>query len=175
VLINNTVAMDNLQLYYVQQAETNPVQALNHIEQSGSNSASALDDSRPQKTVEACDFESALPDDTFATYPEACKHVLSRVTSKIPLRILESSIPDAGNGLFVTKDVPAGEDMFTSQPLVNLVETNSKETCDYCLMRPYGILHPDGYFRDLKPATGKLSMCNRCRTCCYYSGEIGPP
>jgi hypothetical protein len=139
--------MDN-----VQQVESGPDLAKNRAAQSEPSPALALDDSTQQETVEGYDaIESTCPSDTFATNPEAFGHIMSRVTSKVPLQILESSIPDAGYKLFVGEDIPAGEDVFTSQPLVNFVNMLRKETCDYCLARPYTTVSPDGALQNSRP------------------------
>jgi hypothetical protein len=160
----------------LQQDEISPGMAQNLGAQSETSSALAQDDSKQQETVEGCDAtdssEGAHPDDTFANHPEAFEHIMSRVTSSVPLQILESSIPDAGYGLFLREDISAGEDVLTSQPLVNHVNFVRDKTCDYCLMRPCKDLPPGGSFRESMPKSdNKLLTCINCKTC-YYCSKV---
>jgi hypothetical protein len=62
-----------------------------------------------------------------------CKQLLDTITATVPLQILPSKIPGTGTGLFVTKDIEAGDEIFRSEPLVKCVEDGKQSAvCDYC-------------------------------------------
>lgn len=103
--------------------------------------------------------------------PKLCAHILSSVEkSSVPLTIDASSIPNAGSGLFVVKDIAAGSDIFRTQPLLMVCEGNSSGICDYCFRNKHSSIHPDGRF-NLESESGRfiLSACTRCKNVEYCS------
>lgn len=103
--------------------------------------------------------------------PKLCEHILNGVTtSTVPLRIGPSSIPNAGSGLFVENEVPAGSEIFRSQPLLLVCEGNNNGICDYCLRNNNSSIHPDGRFYEPGERENvKISVCTRCKFTQYCS------
>ena len=72
--------------------------------------------------VAAENFEECQPADVSDKVPFIYKEIPSRVNGKIPLRVEESKIPGAGRGVFILKDVKAGELIFSiARPLLSIV------------------------------------------------------
>jgi SET and MYND domain-containing protein len=73
-----------------------------------------------------------------------CSYLLSTVKAPAgALKIRQSTIPDSGSGLFTTRDLAAGELIFTSVPLVLCAEVGeSKEACDFCFQQRRRAIHP---------------------------------
>jgi hypothetical protein len=97
-----------------------------------------------------------------------CSYILS--TAKAPagaLKILESTIPDSGSGLFTTRDLAAGELIFTSVPLVLCAEVGElKEACDFCFQQRRRAIHP---VEDRLAHPGEtLPDVHKCKGCNLY-------
>lgn len=73
-----------------------------------------------------------------------CSYILSTVKAPAgALKIGESTIPNSGSGLFTTRDLAAGELIFTSVPLVLCGEVGeSKVACDFCFQQRRRAIHP---------------------------------
>lgn len=101
-----------------------------------------------------------------------CTQVLETVTAAVPLRILPSNIPGAGTGLFVTKDVGYGEEIFRSDPLVNCVNNEMQSlVCDYCYAYQESKVLSSGRFRTTNDSKLEIMACNGCRVC-YYCSKV---
>lgn len=97
-----------------------------------------------------------------------CNYILSTV--KAPegaLKIGESTIPESGSGLFTTRDLAAGELIFTSVPLVLCSEVGDKmEACDFCFQQRRRVIHP---VEDRLVHTGEaLPDVYKCKGCNLY-------
>lgn len=105
--------------------------------------------------------------------PELCDHILSTVEgSSVRLRIAESAIKNAGSGLFAVDDVPAGGEIFRSQPLLIVSEGNNSGLCDYCLASTFSAVAPNGKFYMGDGDEGdraKLQACLGCHAVQYCS------
>ena len=102
-----------------------------------------------------------------------CTKLLDSVTAAVPLQILPSKIPGAGTGLFVTRDVDFGEEIFRSCPVVSCVEEGMyKFVCDYCYAYSKSSIRPSG--RLLNPEDPKLDDLKACGGCrmCYYCSKV---
>lgn len=99
---------------------------------------------------------------------ELCTRLIENVTAAAPLQILPSKI--SGTGLFTTKDIAAGEEIFVSNPLVNCVEAGEHgSVCDYCFANSNGRVHSDGRFRKEEDEMLDVKLCFACRACGYCS------
>jgi hypothetical protein len=106
-----------------------------------------------------------------------CTKLLESVTAAVPLQILPSKIPGAGAGLFVTRDVDVGEEIFRSCPVVNCVDNKmQKLVCDYCYAYSESSIHPSGRFLTSNdPKLAQMMACNGCKVCYYCSKVITEP
>ncbi|KAH6606498.1 hypothetical protein Trco_005651 [Trichoderma cornu-damae] len=101
-----------------------------------------------------------------------CEYILSTVQApEGSLSIQESTIPNAGSGLFTTRDLAEGELIFTSVPLVLCAEVGEgTEACDFCFQQRRRVFHPaeDRFLApgEILPA---LEVCNGCRMYQYCS------
>jgi hypothetical protein len=112
-------------------------------------------------------LKSALHEDQ-----ELCTQLLTTIEEAVPLRILKSSISGAGAGLFGTKDVDFGCEIYRSTPLVNCVEINvQKQVCDYCYLYTESMVLPSDRFRTGKELKATVNACNECKVC-YYCSKI---
>ena len=101
-----------------------------------------------------------------------CSQLLKTITAAIPLQIQSSKIPGAGNGLFVTKDVNCGEEIFRSDPLVNCVGDGMHNlVCDHCYAYQESMIHPSGRFRSAEDAALEMKACGGCKVC-YYCSKV---
>jgi hypothetical protein len=67
-------------------------------------------------------FEECQPADVSDKVPFIYKEIPSRVNCKIPLKVEKSKIPGAGRGVFILKDVKAGDLIFSiDKPLLSIV------------------------------------------------------
>lgn len=107
--------------------------------------------------------------------PKLCDHILSSVKdTSVQLKIASSSIPNAGSGLFVANDVAAGSEIFRTQPLLMVCESNKSGICDWCFTNENSSLRPDGQFHIAgKDKRVQLSSCKRCKMVEYCS-KVGP-
>ncbi|KAH8128415.1 hypothetical protein FP744_10008694 [Trichoderma asperellum] len=102
---------------------------------------------------------------------ELCSYILN--TIKAPdgaLKIRESTIPGSGSGLFTTRDVAAGELIFTSVPLVLCSEVGEQmEACDFCFQQRRRVIHPveDRLLHpgEVMPDVYKCKGCNLYQYC----------
>ncbi|EPE31989.1 SET [Glarea lozoyensis ATCC 20868] len=78
-----------------------------------------MEDEAPLLVDISSGFKEDSTPSSSPSHDEICKYILSRATLTAPLQILESSIPSAGLGLFATEDIPAAQDIFTSQPFMS--------------------------------------------------------
>jgi hypothetical protein len=68
------------------------------------------------------DRDERKPVDVSDKLPFLYKEIPSRVNCKIPLSVEKSKIPGAGRGVFIHKEVKAGELIFSiDQPLLSIV------------------------------------------------------
>jgi hypothetical protein len=107
-----------------------------------------------------------------------CTLLLNSVTAAVPLQILPSKIAGAGTGLFVTRDVDIGEEIFRSRPVVNCVDTKiQKLVCDYCYNYSESSMHPsEGRFLTPEdPHLKSMMACSGCRVCYYCTKVITWP
>jgi len=99
---------------------------------------------------------------------ELCSYLIKKITSTVPLQILTSKI--SGSGLFTTQDIPAGEEIFVSTPLVNTVEDGKHgSVCDYCFATSNGRVHPAGHFRKEGDEMPDVKVCVGCKAVGYCS------
>lgn len=105
--------------------------------------------------------------------PGLCDHILRSVSSStVPLEIGLSSIANAGSGLFVLNPVPAGSEIFRSDPLLLVCDGNNKGICDYCFRNNNSSVHPDGRFFDPGEKDKiKIMACTRCE-CAQYCSKV---
>ncbi|KAL7792962.1 3-hydroxyanthranilic acid dioxygenase domain-containing protein [Trichoderma ceciliae] len=97
-----------------------------------------------------------------------CNYILSTVQApEGSLNIQESTIFDAGSGLFTTRDLADGELIFTSVPLVLCSEVGEgMEACDFCFQQRRRVFHPVED-RLLTPAE-VLPTLQACKGCHMY-------
>ncbi|KAH7117606.1 hypothetical protein B0J11DRAFT_467994 [Dendryphion nanum] len=99
-----------------------------------------------------------------------CTQLLETVTAIVPLKISPSKIPGAGAGLFTTKEIEEGEEIFQSQPLVNCVDREKHEIiCDYCFTSKESKITLTGRFRTTTDSEITLMTCSGCKLCRYCS------
>ncbi|KAI3395143.1 hypothetical protein diail_1758 [Diaporthe ilicicola] len=104
--------------------------------------------------------------------PELCDHILGCVAkSDVLLHIGPSMIPNAGSGLFAVNDIPAGSDIFRSQPLIMVAESVHKGVCEFCFLNSNSSVNSNGHFYtdsedDPRP---RITACGACRVACYCS------
>lgn len=102
--------------------------------------------------------------------PKLCDYILSRVEGTgLALRIGPSSIPEAGSGLFAVNDIPAGSDIFRSQPLLVVCESALDGICDWCLLNRNSSVHHDSRFYTTEDRKPELAPCSRCKVAQYCS------
>ncbi|MCJ1250976.1 hypothetical protein MMC30_008206 [Trapelia coarctata] len=103
-----------------------------------------------------------------------CAQLLNTIATTPPLQILPSKITGAGSGLFTTKDVEEGEEIFQSEPLVNCVMSSMERlVCDYCYKNHNSGIDPSGRFRTLTDHNPNMKACSGCRAC-YYCSRTSP-
>ena len=101
-----------------------------------------------------------------------CTQLLKTITTAIPLQILPSKIPGAGAGLFVTRDLDDGEEIFRSDPLVNCVENGMQSrVCDSCYDYKGSNIHPSGRFWKAEDIELDMKACGGCKVC-YYCSKV---
>lgn len=120
-------------------------------------------------------FVIAMADDKKPIHGQSslCDHLLRSVSSSsVPLRIGLSSITNAGSGLFVGEKVPAGTEIFRSEPLLLVCDDRNKGTCDYCFRDNNSLVHPDGHFFNPGEREDiKTLACTRCK-CAQYCSKV---
>ena len=101
-----------------------------------------------------------------------CTQLLNTITAAIPLQILPSKIKGAGAGLFTTKDVDYGEEIFRSGPVINCVEDGKQNiVCDNCYAYRESKVHLSGRFRAAEDPKLEMKACNGCKVC-YYCSKV---
>ncbi|KAH6614323.1 hypothetical protein C7974DRAFT_74191 [Boeremia exigua] len=96
--------------------------------------------------------------------------LLDSISAATPLQILPSKIKGAGTGLFTTKDVENGEEIFRSCPVVNCVmDGMQKLVCDNCYAYQDSKVIPSGRFRKAGEPKLEMKACKGCSVCYYCS------
>jgi hypothetical protein len=108
-----------------------------------------------------------------------CKYILSRVLKTVSLDIRKSTLPGAGSGLFTTVDLKPGQQIYTSTPLVAVVNSGlEKAVCDNCYRTRVGHLPriaEDGTLCfDAEREEAPYIPCPTCHIC-YYCDEVRVP
>lgn len=104
--------------------------------------------------------------------PKLCDHILSRVSkSNVSLRIGPSPISKAGSGLFTVNDIPAGTEIFRTDPLITVSESVHRGICDFCFLNRDTSVNEQGRFysstvEDVRP---EITRCGACRVARYCS------
>lgn len=98
-----------------------------------------------------------------------CRFLLSTVTTSRNLELRESDIPDAGTGLFSAQEIPTGEEIFRSNPLVNCRDYRITDTCDVCFKSTNSSVHNDGRFYGVDDEEPTMKACSGCRVARYCS------
>lgn len=120
----------------------------------------------------AASFASASLKSALHEDQELCTQLLTTIEEAVPLRILKSLISGAGTGLFVTKNVEYGCEIYRSTPLVNCVEMDVKnQVCDYCYICTESKLLPSDRFRTGMEPKATVNACNGCNVC-YYCSKV---
>lgn len=111
--------------------------------------------------------------------PQLAAFILGKVgKASVPLHIARSRIEDAGSGLFVTKPVWQGQEIFRSHPLILCREAGVDDVCDWCFVNRNGSVHPDGRFyggeHDERPTISRCAKCKVARYCSQVSSPRPP-
>lgn len=107
--------------------------------------------------------------------PKLCDHILSHAAkSDVSLRISESSIPNAGSGLFAVNDIPAGSEIFHTNPLITVAESALQGICDFCFLNSGTSVNRNGRFYgsaedDVRPEITRCGACMVARYCSKVS------
>lgn len=139
---------------------------MNAIEQAFSASINTMD---PDQVNASLDSQRRWPihKDT-----ALCSYIMSTIQApEGSLSIQESTIPGAGSGLFIKRDVAEGELIFTSVPLVLCAEVGQgMEACDFCFQQRRRVFHPvEDRFLQPGEVLPPLHICNGCRMYQYCS------
>lgn len=104
--------------------------------------------------------------------PKLCDHILSRVSkSDVSLRIGPSPISKAGSGLFAVNDIPAGTEIFRTDPFITVSESAHRGICDFCFLNRDTSVNEEGRFYsrivdDIRP---EITRCGGCMVVRYCS------
>jgi hypothetical protein len=102
--------------------------------------------------------------------PAYCSELLKTVATRTALQILQSNLPRAGVGLFTTQDIEGGEEIYSSDPLVQSVDDGmQKLVCDNCYTCSESRLHPTGRFLTADDPKPIMNACSGCKVCYYCS------
>lgn len=106
-------------------------------------------------------------------------YLLRRVAAAVPLKIAASQIASQGSGLFATKEVPDGQELFRSQTPFTCVDRWETSICHYCLRDTESPAHPEEGCFGASPKTG-AKACMGCRVARFCSkvspsGSTNPP
>ncbi|KAL7800523.1 SET domain-containing protein [Trichoderma afarasin] len=139
---------------------------MNAIEQAFSASINTMD---PDQVNASLDSQKRWPihKDT-----ALCSYIMSTIQApEGSLSIQESTIPGAGSGLFIKRDLAEGELIFTSVPLVLCAEVGQgMEACDFCFQQRRRVFHPvEDRFLQPGEVLPPLHICNGCRMYQYCS------
>ncbi|UKZ77494.1 hypothetical protein TrVFT333_005216 [Trichoderma virens FT-333] len=139
---------------------------MNAIEQAFSAGLNTMD---PDQVNASLDSQKRWP---IHKDKELCSYILSTIkAAEGSLSIQESTIPNAGSGMFTTRDVEEGELIFTSVPLVTCAEVGpGMEACDFCFQQRRRVFHPvEDRFLQPGEVLPPLHICNGCRLYQYCS------
>jgi hypothetical protein len=101
-----------------------------------------------------------------------CIKLLNTITATTPLQILASKIAGAGAGLFTTKDVDYGEEIFRSGPVINCVMDGMQSlVCDNCYAYQESKVNLSGRFRVAEDPKLEMKACSGCKVC-YYCSKV---
>jgi hypothetical protein len=101
-----------------------------------------------------------------------CIKLLNTITAATPLQILPSKIAGAGAGLFTTKDVDYGEEIFRSDPVINCVMDGMQNlVCDNCYAYQESKVNLSGRFRVAEDPKLEMKACGGCKVC-YYCSKV---
>lgn len=104
--------------------------------------------------------------------PTLCTKLLQTVEASVPLQILQSNITGAGSGLFVTKDVNIGNEIFRSSLVMNCVDDGiHKLVCDWCYIYAASKITSNNQFRGFEDLKVDIDACNGCKVC-YYCSKV---
>ncbi len=107
---------------------------------------------------------------TFHHDAQLCQYLLNSIASAHALAIRESNIPQAGSGLFAISDIPEGQEIFRSSPLVECVADGLTDSvCDLCYTNTLSRIHSSGWFRTKDDAVPSMIACPKCMKSCYCS------
>lgn len=104
--------------------------------------------------------------------PKLCDHILSHAAkSDVSLRISESLIPNAGSGLFAVNDIPAGSEIFRTNPLITVAESAHQGICDFCFLNNGSSVTRNGHFYGLAEdeVRPEITRCGACMVARYCS------
>lgn len=101
-----------------------------------------------------------------------CTKLLDSVTAAAPLQILPSKIAGAGAGLYTTKDVDRGQEIFRSRPVINCVMAEMQAlVCDNCYAYKESKVAANGRFCAEESPKLDLKACSGCKAC-YYCSKV---
>lgn len=139
---------------------------MNAIEQAFSASINTMDPDQVNASLGSQERWPIHKDKTL------CSYIMSTVQApEGSLSIKESTLPEAGSGLFINRDLAEGELIFTSVPLVLCAEVGSHmEACDFCFQQRRRVFHPvEDRFLQPGEVLPPLLICNGCRMYQYCS------
>ncbi|KAL7961371.1 SET domain-containing protein [Trichoderma compactum] len=139
---------------------------MNAIEQAFSASINTMD---PDQVNASLDSQERWP---IHKDKALCSYIMSTVQApEGSLSIQESTLPEAGSGLFINRDLAEGELIFTSVPLVLCAEVGQHmEACDFCFQQRRRVFHPvEDRFLQPGEVLPPLLICNGCRMYQYCS------
>ncbi|RYP18823.1 hypothetical protein DL765_003703 [Monosporascus sp. GIB2] len=91
---------------------------------------------------------------------ELCHYLLGGIATMHSLEIRESEISQAGSGLLAMNDIPEGQEIFRSSPLVEcVVDGVADSVCDWCYTNTLSRVHPSGRFRTKGDAAPDIESC----------------
>ena len=99
-----------------------------------------------------------------------CKYMTGQVISRVKIAIHSSKL-SSGSGLFIQESLPAGREIYRSEPLFVCVEGGINSICHHCLKDAKGEIHSTGRIREPgEEAQAKLCMnCKVARFCSKVS------
>ncbi|RYP72841.1 hypothetical protein DL769_004356 [Monosporascus sp. CRB-8-3] len=103
---------------------------------------------------------------------ELCQYILGGIATTHSLEIRESEISQAGSGLFAMNNIPEGQEIFRSSPLVECVaDTVADSVCDWCYRNTLSRVHPSGRFRTKEDAAPDIESCQDQAWEAYHKHE----
>ncbi|KAK3389449.1 hypothetical protein B0H63DRAFT_492388 [Podospora didyma] len=105
------------------------------------------------------------PRELIHTNPVLCKEILRAVTTAVPLDIRSSKIAgSSGSGVFVTKEIAEGREIYRSEPLMSAIDAGNESFCYYCLKDTKDEIRTGGTSAVGEPAKACLG-CRVARFC----------